>query len=155
MALPTPQSQRFLATQFNFTYNTKIAYRNQLTTSTAIRSRIPCRCSAIAINFPSSLADVAGISWGSTSVQGRREVMEDDLVIRSDGLDGFSFAAVIDGHGGLSFVKYLRNGDYIQIIVIISFLWRLLLLAGFEKGPYNDVISRYQRPVTDIIEITV
>ncbi|KAE8661964.1 Protein phosphatase 2C 57 [Hibiscus syriacus] len=64
MALPAPQLQRFLAIQFNFSSNTKTAYRNPLTTSTAIRSRIPCRCSAIAINAPSSLADVSGIRWG-------------------------------------------------------------------------------------------
>ncbi|KAE8683774.1 Protein phosphatase 2C 57 [Hibiscus syriacus] len=129
MALPAPQLQRFLAIQFNFTSNTKTAYRNQLTTSTGIRSRIPCRCSAIAINAPSSLSDVSGIRWGSASVQGRREEMEDDLVVRSDGLDGFSFAAVFDGHGGVYSVKdelykecvtalqggVLLNGDFNSI----------------------------------------
>ncbi|XP_039022875.1 LOW QUALITY PROTEIN: protein phosphatase 2C 57-like [Hibiscus syriacus] len=120
MALPAPQLQRFLAIQFNFTSNTKTAYRNQLTTSTGIRSRIPCRCSAIAINAPSSLSDVSGIRWGSASVQGRREEMEDDLVVRSDGLDGFSFAAVFDGHGGVYSVKYLRDELYKECVTALQ-----------------------------------
>ncbi|KAK6275353.1 hypothetical protein POUND7_005062 [Theobroma cacao] len=111
MALSSPQLQRFLSTDFNFTSNTKSANKNHLTTTTNIRARSPCRCSAIAIDAPSSLTDVAGIRWGSTSVQGRREEMEDNLVIRSDGLDGFSFAAVFDGHGGVSSVEFLRDGS--------------------------------------------
>ncbi|GMJ06355.1 thylakoid-associated phosphatase 38, PROTEIN PHOSPHATASE 1 [Hibiscus trionum] len=132
MALPTHQLQRFLAIQFNFTSNTKISFRNQLTTSTAIRSRIPCRCSAIAINAPSSLADVSGIRWGSASVQGRREEMEDDLVIRSDGLDGFSFAALFDGHGGVSSVKYLRDELYKECVTALQ--GGILL-----KGDFNSI----------------
>ncbi|TYH98046.1 hypothetical protein ES332_A12G282800v1 [Gossypium tomentosum] len=122
MALPTHQLQRFLAIEFNFISNPKIAYRNQLTATTAVRSspRSPCRCSAIAINAPSSLTDVSGIRWGSTSVQGRREEMEDDLVIRSDGLDGFSFAAVFDGHGGVASVKYLRDELYKECVTALQ-----------------------------------
>ncbi|KAA3459947.1 protein phosphatase 2C 57 [Gossypium australe] len=122
MALPTHQLQRFLAIEFNFISNPKIAYRNQLTATTAIRSslRSPCRCSAIAINAPSTLTDVSGIRWGSTSVQGRREEMEDDLVIRSDGLDGFSFAAVFDGHGGVASVKYLRDELYKECVTALQ-----------------------------------
>lgn len=34
--------------------------------------------------------------------------MEDDVVLRSDGLDGFAFAAVFDGHAGFSSVEFLR-----------------------------------------------
>ncbi|KAK8521103.1 hypothetical protein V6N13_077223 [Hibiscus sabdariffa] len=132
MALPAPQLQRFLAIQFNFTSNAKIAYRNQLTSSSAMRSRIPCRCSAIAINAPSSLADVSGVRWGSASVQGRREEMEDDLVIRSDGLDGFSFAAVFDGHGGVSSVKYLREELYKECVTALQ--GGVLL-----KGDFNSI----------------
>ncbi|XVE64422.1 hypothetical protein DITRI_Ditri07aG0099400 [Diplodiscus trichospermus] len=110
MALSSPQLQRFLSTEFNFTSNaSKTANRNHLTTSTAIRAINPCRCSAIAIDAPSSLTDVGGIRWGSTSLQGIREEMEDDLVIQSNGLDKFSFAAVFDGHGGVSSVKFLRD----------------------------------------------
>lgn len=58
--------------------------------------------------MPSSLSDVSGVRWGLTTLQGLREEMEDDAVVRSDGLDGFSFAAVFDGHGGFSSVKFLR-----------------------------------------------
>lgn len=43
--------------------------------------------------------------------------MEDDILVRSDGFDGFYFAAVFDGHGGLSSVKFLRL-DYLEICVI-------------------------------------
>ncbi|KAI5069646.1 hypothetical protein GOP47_0015947 [Adiantum capillus-veneris] len=35
--------------------------------------------------------------------------MEDSIVIRSDGLQGFSYAAVLDGHAGLSSVSFLRE----------------------------------------------
>ncbi|KAF3484891.1 hypothetical protein F2Q69_00057500 [Brassica cretica] len=70
------------------------------------------RRSAIAIDAPSSLAGVTPIRWGYTSVQGFREEMEDDIVIRSEALDSFSFAAVFDGHAGSSSVKFLREELY-------------------------------------------
>lgn len=38
--------------------------------------------------------------------------MEDDIVIRSEALDSFSFAAVFDGHAGSSSVKFLREELY-------------------------------------------
>lgn len=70
-------------------------------------------CSAIAINAPAPLTSVSGIRWGSTLIQGPREEMEDDAVIvQSDDLDGFTYAAVFDGHAGFSSVKFLR---YIKI----------------------------------------
>lgn len=53
-------------------------------------------------------------------MQGRREEMEDDLVIRSDGLDGFSFAAVFDGHGGVASVKYLRDELYKECVTALQ-----------------------------------
>src|ERR1044072_5066048 len=53
-------------------------------------------CSAIAIDAPSSLAEAPAVRWGSVSLQGPREEMEDDLVVRSDGLQGFFLAAVFD-----------------------------------------------------------
>ncbi|CAK7328406.1 unnamed protein product [Dovyalis caffra] len=55
---------------------------------------------------PSSLTDGPGIRWGSTSLQGPREEMEDDIVIRSDGLEGFSFVAVFDGHCWFLFCEF-------------------------------------------------
>ncbi|XWS37999.1 hypothetical protein CRYUN_Cryun19dG0092900 [Craigia yunnanensis] len=133
MALSSPQLQRFLATEFNFISNTKNADRNHLTSSTAIRARSICRCSAIAIDAPSSLTEVAGIRWGSTSVQGTREEMEDDFVIRLDGFDGFSFAAVFDGHGGVSSAKFLRDELYKECVTALQ---GGILLKG---GDFNAI----------------
>ncbi|GAB2221890.1 hypothetical protein Droror1_Dr00013083 [Drosera rotundifolia] len=69
------------------------------------------RCySTIAIDVATTSSGVAGIRWGSTKLQGMREEMEDDLVIvEAERVDGFSFAAVFDGHGGLSSVRFLRD----------------------------------------------
>ncbi|CAI0452499.1 unnamed protein product [Linum tenue] len=77
-------------------------------------------CPAIAIDAPnsSSLADVAGVRWGFTSLQGAREEMEDDIVIRSD--DGFSFAAVFDGHAGFNSVKFLRDELFKECVVALQ-----------------------------------
>ncbi|EOA16786.1 hypothetical protein CARUB_v10005006mg [Capsella rubella] len=74
------------------------------------------RCSAIAIDAPSSLAGVTPVRWGYSSVQGVREEMEDDIVIRSDALDNFSYAAVFDGHAGSSSVKFLREELYKECV---------------------------------------
>lgn len=107
MALLSQQYlQSFLLSKLNFNSNFKPANKtNALIASTRVRT---LNCSAIAIDATSSLSGVAGIRWGSASLQGLREEMEDDLVIQSDGLDGFSFAAVFDGHGGVSSVNFLR-----------------------------------------------
>ncbi|CAI0544600.1 unnamed protein product [Linum tenue] len=77
-------------------------------------------CPAIAIDAPnsSSLADVAGVRWGFTSLQGAREEMEDDIVIRSE--DGFSFAAVFDGHAGFNSVKFLRDELFKECVVALQ-----------------------------------
>lgn len=70
-----------------------------------------CCSSSIAIN---TLTRVRDITWGLTKLQGAREEMEDDVVIvkscsdHGNNLDGFSFAAVFDGHAGYSSVKFLR-----------------------------------------------
>ncbi|ESQ54478.1 hypothetical protein EUTSA_v10025423mg [Eutrema salsugineum] len=74
------------------------------------------RCSAIAIDAPSSLTGVTPIRWGYTSVQGFRDEMEDDIVIRSEALDNFSFAAVFDGHAGSSSVQFLREELYKECV---------------------------------------
>ncbi|GLU12045.1 hypothetical protein SLE2022_287540 [Rubroshorea leprosula] len=118
MALSTTQLQRFHAAGANFSCSAKTTTRSHFLTTA--RAKIQCRCSAIAIDAPSSLTDVAGIRWGSTSLQGAREEMEDDLVIRSDGLDGFSFAAVFDGHGGCSSVKFLRDELYKECVAALE-----------------------------------
>lgn len=107
MALLNQQLERFLLTRLK--YNFKPTVKKCLfNTTTTARAKSQFYCSAIAIDAPSSLSGVAGIRLGSASLQGLREEMEDDVVIQSDGLDGFSFAAVFDGHGGVSSVKFLR-----------------------------------------------
>ncbi|XP_030532436.1 protein phosphatase 2C 57 [Rhodamnia argentea] len=105
MALLSPQLRRFLSTKLTCDSASKSP-----TKASAVATRPKSRCcSAIAIDAPSSLAEVSGVRWGYTSVQGPREEMEDDVVVRPDGLDGFSFAAVFDGHGGFSSAKFLRD----------------------------------------------
>lgn len=104
MAFLSQQLQRFFLTTLNCASNLKATKKNN---SVALKERARC-CSAIAIDAPSSLSGVAGIRWGLSLLQGPREEIEDDAVVRSDGLDGFSFAAVFDGHAGFSSVKFLR-----------------------------------------------
>ncbi|CAN6709339.1 unnamed protein product [Malus baccata var. baccata] len=108
MALISPQLQRFLLTKQHGGSFKSAAEKSSFNIKARSRS-----CSAIAIDAPgSSLTDVGGIRWGSTSLQGAREEMEDAVVVRSDGLDGFSFAAVFDGHAGFNSVKFLRDELY-------------------------------------------
>uniref|UniRef100_A0A0D6R063 protein-serine/threonine phosphatase n=1 Tax=Araucaria cunninghamii TaxID=56994 RepID=A0A0D6R063_ARACU len=52
------------------------------------------------------------IKWGYVGVQGPRAEMEDDIVLRMDELNGFTYAAVFDGHAGFSSVKFLRDELY-------------------------------------------
>ncbi|KAJ4842330.1 Serine/threonine-protein phosphatase PP2A catalytic subunit [Turnera subulata] len=123
MALLRPQLEGYLLAKLHYGYsNTKPTNRNNL-----VSLRTKSQCSAIAIDAPSSLADVAGVRWGSATLQGAREEMEDDIALRSDGLDGFSFAAVFDGHGGFSSVKFLRDELYKECV---SALQGGLLLSG-------------------------
>lgn len=68
--------------------------------------------------------------------------MEDEAVVRSDGLDGFSFAAVFDGHAGFSSVKFLRWVSNEQKVFVFMFSPSLLLLpvwlmSSFEGSVYS------------------
>lgn len=104
MALLSPQLETFLLTKLHCgASNLKSSTKNNF-----LPVRVKSQCSAIAIDAPSSLTDVAGIRWGSASLQGPREEMEDAIIVRSEGVDGFSFAGVFDGHGGISSVNFLR-----------------------------------------------
>ncbi|KAG7013313.1 Protein phosphatase 2C 57 [Cucurbita argyrosperma subsp. argyrosperma] len=116
MALLSPRLHRFrLLTKLHQASASKPTNANQLT----VRRKTGC-CYAIAVDAPSSLTDAAGIRWGSTTLQGLREEMEDDAVVRSDGLNGFLFAAVFDGHGGCSSVKFLREELYKDCITAVQ-----------------------------------
>lgn len=71
-------------------------------------------CNAISVDAP---AAVSSIRWGSALLQGPREEMEDDsMIVQSDDLGGFSYAAVFDGHAGFSSVRFLRDELYKECV---------------------------------------
>lgn len=108
MALLSQQLERFLLSKYKCYSFKPTTINNKSNNGLTVKPRSRS-CSAIAIDAPASISiDVANIRWGSASFQGAREEMEDDLVLRSDGLSGFSFAAVFDGHAGFSSVQFLR-----------------------------------------------
>lgn len=116
MALSSPQLQRFLLNHrgyFNHECNNKTS-KNTI----VVKGRGGRCCSAIAIDAPSSLTSVSSIRWGSALLQGAREEMEDDLIIvQSEDLAGFSYAAVFDGHAGFSSAKFLRFGKMVMWLI--------------------------------------
>ncbi|GLJ36224.1 hypothetical protein SUGI_0727150 [Cryptomeria japonica] len=67
------------------------------------------------MDLPTSDTPAEGsIKWGHTRVQGPRSEMEDDIVLRVEeqALNGFTYAAVFDGHAGFSSVKFLKEELY-------------------------------------------
>ncbi|KAI9097801.1 hypothetical protein K1719_025572 [Acacia pycnantha] len=116
MALSSPHMQRFLVTKLHGRSTSNNSIRRN-TVANMCRGRC---CSAIAIDTPSSLSDVAGIRWGSIALQGLREEMEDGIIVRPDGLHGFSFAAVFDGHGGFASVEFLRDELYKECLAVLK-----------------------------------
>ncbi|KAK2992756.1 hypothetical protein RJ640_023269 [Escallonia rubra] len=135
MALLSPQLQRFLLNRING----DLGHNRTTKKNVAVKGRGGRCCSAIAIDAPSSLAGVGGIRWGSTKLQGAREEMEDDAVIvRSDDLNGFSFAAVFDGHAGFSSVKFLRDELYKECVKALQ---GGLLLSGKDFGAIRKALQ--------------
>ncbi|XP_062213028.1 probable protein phosphatase 2C 5 isoform X2 [Phragmites australis] len=66
----------------------------------------------VAAGSPPS-SELEAIRWGSAKLQGTRDEMEDEVVLRPGSLHhGFSFAAVFDGHAGFSAVQFLRDELY-------------------------------------------
>ncbi|PWZ31197.1 putative protein phosphatase 2C 5 [Zea mays] len=75
---------------------------------------------------PSS--ELEAIRWGSAKLQGARDEMEDEVLLRPGSLlDGFSFAAVLDGHAGFSAVQFLRHPAD-------PLLYCFLILNKFKKS---------------------
>ncbi|CAK9318167.1 unnamed protein product [Citrullus colocynthis] len=138
MALLSPRLHRFRLTKLHHTPASKPTKTTKLTLTRKTRC-----CSAIAIDAPSSLTDAAGIRWGSTTLQGLREEMEDDAVVRSDGFNGFLFAAVFDGHGGYSSVKFLREELYKDCVAALQ---GGLLLNG---GDFEEIKSALEKAFDD------
>ncbi|GLT69500.1 hypothetical protein SLA2020_416480 [Shorea laevis] len=134
MALLSPQLQKFLLTKL---HNSSSSLKPPKKSTCTTKARSRC-CSAIAIDAPSSLTGVAGVRWGSTTRQGPREEMEDDVVVRSDGFDGFSFAAVFDGHGGFSSVKFLRDELYKECVAALQ---GGLLLRGKDFKTIREALK--------------
>ncbi|KAJ7965319.1 Protein phosphatase 2C [Quillaja saponaria] len=136
MALSSPRIENFLLTKLHGGSTFK---RNHNDNSFNTRTRGSRRCySAIAIDAPSSVAGVAGIKWGSTTLQGLREEMEDAVIVRSDGLEGFSFAAVFDGHAGFSSVKFLREELYKECLASLQ---GGLLLGGKDSKAIKEAFQ--------------
>ncbi|KAK2444468.1 thylakoid-associated phosphatase [Trifolium repens] len=139
MALSTPQIQRFLLTKLHRRYSTS-SKSNSFNRNRNIFNSRRSRCySAIAIDAPSSLTDSPPIRWGSVSLQGPREEMEDDIILRPDSLQGFSFAAVFDGHGGFASVQFLREELYKECLEALQ---DGLLLLGKDFKAVEDALKQ-------------
>ncbi|KAL2550800.1 Protein phosphatase 2C 57 [Forsythia ovata] len=127
MALSSPQLQKFLLNKIYCNYGYNKTARKEI----VVKGGKGRCCSAIAIDAPSSVTSASGIRWGSVKLQGAREEMEDDVVIvQSDDLNGFSFAAVFDGHAGFSSVKFLREELYKECVAALQGL--LLIGKDFK-----------------------
>ena len=74
-------------------------------------------CCVTAVDSRFELSSVSRIRFGSSKLQGRRSEMEDDVVVRSDGLGKFTYAAVFDGHAGFSSMEFLRFTDTHSILL--------------------------------------
>ncbi|XP_057452446.1 protein phosphatase 2C 57 isoform X2 [Lotus japonicus] len=135
MALSSTKLQRFL---FSKLHGRSTISKNAHRSSFTIGNSTTRCCSAIAIDAPSSMTETPAIRWGSVSLQGPREEMEDDIVVRSDGLDGFSFAAVFDGHGGFSSVEFLRDELYKECLEALQ---GGLLLAGKDFKAIKEALE--------------
>ncbi|XP_021763794.1 protein phosphatase 2C 57-like [Chenopodium quinoa] len=138
MALLNQQLQKFLLTRLN---NSNSAFKTNKKNPIILRQtkRSSFKCSAIAIEAPSSLAGVAGVRWGLTKLQGARDEMEDDAVIvQPDTLQGFSFAAVFDGHGGSASVAFLREELYKECAQALQ---GELLLSGKDFDTIKSAIT--------------
>ncbi|KAH7860329.1 hypothetical protein Vadar_012184 [Vaccinium darrowii] len=144
MALSSPPLQRFL---LNSIIDSNSAHKPSKK-NTLIKGRAGSRCCfANAINAPSSVSSsAAGVRWGSIKLQGTREEMEDDVVVvRSDDLDGFSYAAVFDGHAGFSSVN-------VAVLYGMTEMSPKLLTAKYEApqfGGFADNGSGARREVFD------
>ncbi|CAN8230247.1 unnamed protein product [Cochlearia groenlandica] len=109
------------------------------------------RCSAIAINAPSSLSGVTPIRLGYASLQGLRDEMEDDIVIRSEAVDDcFSYAAVFDGHAGSTSVKFLREELYKECVGALQV--GSLLSGGDFTAIKEALIKAFEKVDRNLLE---
>lgn len=74
-------------------------------------------------------------------MQGLREEMEDDIIVRPEGLQGFTFAAVFDGHGGFSSVEFLRSLQTFIFSYMGFNVFLLLCLLVLYISIYNALMG--------------
>ncbi|KAK8968024.1 putative protein phosphatase 2C 5 [Platanthera guangdongensis] len=97
-------------------------------------------CSAVTVDAASPPADgISGIRWGSSTLQGAGSEMEDEVALRSDGIFGFTFAAVFDGHAGISSVMFLRDELYKECV---NSLQGGILLSIKNFNAVNDALTK-------------
>ncbi|CAD6238294.1 unnamed protein product [Miscanthus lutarioriparius] len=103
MALLSPRVPRLPPSTFTFA-----AAAGARCFGRAARCQATAAGGVAAAGPPSS--ELEAIQWGSAKLQGVRDEMEDEILLRPGSLlDGFSFAAVLDGHAGFSAVQFLRH----------------------------------------------
>lgn len=128
MALLSPQIQKSLLTRLYSNYAYTVGTKKSIIVKGNGGRRTGRCCSAIAIDSPASVSGVSGVRWGSSLLQGPREEMEDDAVIvQSDDLGGFSYAAVFDGHAGFSSVRFLRCVKLAKLLFCIFFCLQICM----------------------------
>lgn len=71
-------------------------------------------------------------TWGSSSAQGPRPTMEDELRLELDAKAGFTYAAVFDGHGGTTSAEWLQEHLFEDVLQHID---RQLLLPDPDAEP--------------------
>lgn len=60
------------------------------------------------------------IKWGCVGIQGARSEMEDAIVLREEGLNNFTYAAVFDGHAGFASAKFLKDELYNECAIALQ-----------------------------------
>lgn len=97
-----------------------------------LRSSVECRkpgvvqvvgVAAKPIQVDLSASDTSNdgsIKWGRVGVQGPRTEMEDAIVLRVDGLNNFTYAAVFDGHAGFASAKFLKDELYKECAIALQ-----------------------------------
>lgn len=101
---------------------------------------------AASVGLPSSspagadaqLASTSGVTWGQIALQGPRPEMEDSVIVRSDGLNGFHYAAVFDGHAGFAAAKFLGEELYRECT---GALQNGVLLESSDVSAIEDAIT--------------
>eukprot|EP00897_Mesotaenium_endlicherianum_P006684 jgi/Mesen1/6043/ME000308S05234 len=124
-------------------------------TSCRILREGPSRClpPVRAIVEASPAATSGQLVSAFTLLQGLREEMEDELVIKKDAPAGFTYAAIFDGHAGHSSARFLKEELYKEILAALddgpgleaaeSVAWQSVLERAFQQTD-DRLLSRLQ-----------